>query len=359
EVREIMAELGVRRFQDLIGRSDFLCKQGVINHWKAKNIDLSKILWTPKSLSNDEIYNSSKQDHNLVNLLDQKVIKKSKKVIDGEISSIQINTMIKNTDRSFGAMLSGEIATRYGHKGLNEDSIVINLVGTAGQSFGTFLSKGVTLNLNGEANDYVGKGLSGGRITIKPFDESKLDPDKNIIVGNTVLYGAISGECYFSGVAGERFAVRNSGAIAVVEGTGDHCCEYMTGGIVMVLGDTGINFGAGMSGGIAYVYDENKKFQKRCNFSMVEITQLQESSKPEKRNIFNKYSFLENDKTRIKEMLEKHLSYTNSPKASKILKNFNKEINNFVKVLPIDFKNAIEKTKIEKIESKGSDVWQK
>ncbi len=359
EVREIMAELGVRRFQDLIGRSDFLCKQGVINHWKAENIDLSKILWTPKSLSNDEIYNSSKQDHNLVNLLDQKVIKKSKKVIDGEISSIQINTMIKNTDRSFGAMLSGEIATRYGHKGLNEDSIVINLVGTAGQSFGTFLSKGVTLNLNGEANDYVGKGLSGGRITIKPFDESKLDPDKNIIVGNTVLYGAISGECYFSGVAGERFAVRNSGAIAVVEGTGDHCCEYMTGGIVMVLGDTGINFGAGMSGGIAYVYDENKKFQKRCNFSMVEITQLQESSKLEKRNIFNKYSFLENDKTRIKEMLEKHLSYTNSPKASKILKNFNKEINNFVKVLPIDFKNAIEKTKIEKIESKGSDVWQK
>ena len=163
-------------------------------------------------------------------------------------------------------MLSGEIAKKFGHKGLNEDSITINLSGTAGQSFGTFLSKGVTLNLSGEANDYVGKGLSGGRIIVKPFSNSIITSHRNIIVGNTVLYGAITGECFFSGVAGERFAVRNSGAIAVVEGTGDHCCEYMTGGVIMVLGETGVNFGAGMSGGIAYVYDKEDKFSSKCNF---------------------------------------------------------------------------------------------
>ena len=274
EVREIMAALGVKKFDDLIGRSDFLCKQGAIDHWKAKDIDLTKILWRPSTVSQKENFNSSYQNHDIDNVLDLKVIKEAKDVIKGTKRSIQINKLIKNTDRSFGAMLSGEIAKKFGHKGLNEDSIIINLSGTAGQSFGTFLSKGVTLNLNGEANDYVGKGLSGGRIIVKPFSNSKITSHRNIIIGNTVLYGAIAGECFFSGVAGERFAVRNSGAIAVVEGTGDHCCEYMTGGVIMVLGETGVNFGAGMSGGIAYVYDKEDNFSSNVIFQWLKLKKL-------------------------------------------------------------------------------------
>ena len=262
EVREIMAELGVIRFNDLIGRSDLLSKQSVIDHWKANDIDLKKNTWKPEINNQKENYNSSSQNHDIDRVLDLKIISEVKDILDGRKRGIQINKSISNTDRSFGAMLSGEIAARFGHKGLEEDSIVINLNGTAGQSFGTFLSKGVTLNLNGEANDYVGKGLSGGRIIVSPFKNSKLNPEENIIVGNTVLYGAISGECFFSGIAGERFAVRNSGALAVVEGTGAHGCEYMTGGIIMVLGETGVNFGAGMSGGIAYVYDKNNAFSR-------------------------------------------------------------------------------------------------
>jgi glutamate synthase (NADPH/NADH) large chain len=241
---------------------------------------------------------------------------------------------------------------------LNEDSIVVDLKGTAGQSFGTFLSKGVTLILDGEANDYVGKGLSGGRIVVKPFSKSKIPSNENIIVGNTVLYGAISGECYFSGVAGERFAVRNSGAIAVVEGTGDHCCEYMTGGIIMVLGNTGVNFGAGMSGGIAYVYDNDKSFAKRCNTSMVEIIELNSENPSSSENLFNKQTYLENDEKRIREMLMRHINYTNSQVAKKIIENFSGEIQNFVKVLPLDFKAALKKSKIE-VKKEKDRLWQK
>ena len=197
EVREIMAELGIIRFNDLIGRSDLLSKQSVIDHWKANDIDLKKILWKPEINNQKENYNSSSQNHDIDRVLDLKIISEVRDILDGRKRGIQINKSISNTDRSFGAMLSGEIAARFGHKGLEEDSIVINLNGTAGQSFGTFLSKGVTLNLNGEANDYVGKGLSGGRIIVSPFKNSKLNPEENIIVGNTVLYGAISGECFF------------------------------------------------------------------------------------------------------------------------------------------------------------------
>jgi glutamate synthase (NADPH/NADH) large chain len=255
-------------------------------------------------------------------------------------------------------MLSGVIAKKYGFNGLNEDSIVVDLKGTAGQSFGTFLSKGVTLILDGEANDYVGKGLSGGRIVVKPFSKSKIPSNENIIVGNTVLYGAISGECYFSGVAGERFAVRNSGAIAVVEGTGDHCCEYMTGGIIMVLGNTGVNFGAGMSGGIAYVYDNDKSFAKRCNTSMVEIIELNSENPSSSENLFNKQTYLENDEKRIREMLMRHINYTNSQVAKKIIENFSGEIQNFVKVLPLDFKAALKKSKIE-VKKEKDRLWQK
>ena len=359
EVREIMAALGVKKFDDLIGRSDFLCKQGAIDHWKAKDIDLTKILWRPSTVSQKENFNSSYQNHDIDNVLDLKVIKEAKDVIKGTKRSIQINKLIKNTDRSFGAMLSGEIAKKFGHKGLNEDSIIINLSGTAGQSFGTFLSKGVTLNLNGEANDYVGKGLSGGRIIVKPFSNSKITSHRNIIIGNTVLYGAIAGECFFSGVAGERFAVRNSGAIAVVEGTGDHCCEYMTGGVIMVLGETGVNFGAGMSGGIAYVYDKEDNFSSKCNFSMVETQKIDKGDSDSFNNIFNKFSFLDSDELRIKELLTRHTNYTNSSRSRFILNNFDEEIKYFVKVLPIDFKKAIENKKLEN-SKEGKDVlWEK
>ena len=358
DVRNIMASLGIEKFNDLIGRSDLLLKQDAINHWKAKNIDLSKILWTPKVSDQNQNFNSSSQDHNLATVADKKLIELSNDVLSGSKSSVKISKLIRNIDRSYGAMLSGVIAKKYGFNGLNEDSIVVNLKGTAGQSFGTFLSKGVTLILDGEANDYVGKGLSGGRIVVKPFSKSKIQSNENIIVGNTVLYGAISGECYFSGVAGERFAVRNSGAIAVVEGTGDHCCEYMTGGIIMVLGNTGVNFGAGMSGGIAYVYDNDKSFAKRCNTSMVEIIELNSENPSSSENLFNKQTYLENDEKRIREMLMRHINYTNSQVAKKIIENFSDEIKNFVKVLPLDFKAALKKSKIE-VKKEKDRLWQK
>ena len=358
EVREIMASLGIKKFDDLIGRSDLLIKRDAIEHWKAKNIDLTKILWNPSTDSQAENFNSSSQDHNLGKVADKKLIKEAREVLKGKRPSLKINKLIKNTDRSFGAMLSGEIAKRYGFEGLNDDSIVVNLKGTAGQSFGTFLSKGVTLNLDGEANDYVGKGLSGGRIVIKPFSKSKISSNENIIVGNTVLYGAIAGECFFSGVAGERFAVRNSGAIAVVEGTGDHCCEYMTGGVVMVLGETGVNFGAGMSGGIAYIYDKNGNFDEKCNTSMVEMLKPVGLNSHSSVNIFHKNTYLENDEKRIREMLIRHINYTNSSIAKGIIENFNEEIKNFIKVLPLDFKEALKKVKIKE-NTKKDDLWQK
>ena len=359
EVREIMSELGIEKFEDLIGRSELMTKNKAIEHWKAKNIDLSKILYKPEFESRDEVFNSSEQNHDLDEVLDVKLIHESSPVIEKKISTITINKLVKNTDRSLGAMLSGVIAKKFGHKGLREDSIVINLEGTAGQSLGTFLSSGITISLSGEGNDYVGKGLSGGKIIIRPFKDSTYKPEKNIIVGNTVLYGAISGECYFSGMAGERFAVRNSGAIAVVEGTGDHCCEYMTGGVIMVLGNTGVNFGAGMSGGIAYVYQKEKDFKNKCNMSMVNILGVKKSKHILPEKLFDKYNFLFNDELRIKEMLKKHLNYTGSSVAESILDNFENELQNFVKILPIDFENVLLERISKETDSKVVNLWQK
>ncbi len=359
EVREIMADLGINKFQDLIGRSDFLQKNKAINHWKAKNIDLSKILHTPEYNDPNQIFNSSQQQHSLDEVLDKEIIKEAQQVFEKKISTIEIRKKIRNTDRSFGAMLSGHVAKKFGHKGLREDSIVVNLEGTAGQSFGTFLSAGITLSLSGEGNDYVGKGLSGGKIIIKPFDDTSYESNKNIIIGNTVLYGAISGECYFSGLAGERFAVRNSGAIAVVEGTGDHCCEYMTGGVVMVLGDTGVNFGAGMSGGIAYVYQNKEKFKDKCNLSMVNMTEIKKNKHILPEKLFDKYNFLFNDDLRIKEMLKNHANYTGSLEAKRILENFDEELKNFVKILPIDFENVLTNKIENELDSKVVSLWQK
>ena len=279
EVRHLLARLGVRTLNEIIGRSDRLETRRAIDHWKANGLDFSRIFYTPDIDPEVATYNCETQDHALERALDQMLLKQARFAIEN-VQPVRIEASIRNTHRTVGAMLSGQIARRYGHTGLPEDTILISLKGTAGQSFGAFLSRGVSMELQGDANDYVGKGLSGGRLVIYPPCESSIQAEVNIIVGNTVLYGAISGECYFRGVAGERFAVRNSGAIAVVEGVGDHGCEYMTGGVVVVLGATGRNFAAGMSGGIAYVLDDTGDFSIRCNQSMVALESIQFTDLP-------------------------------------------------------------------------------
>ena len=261
EVRELMARLGFRNFHEMVGHVEKLDMRKAVENWKAKGVDLSRILYPAPAREGVAIYNCEQQDHRLDRAMDIELIELAAPAIQrGE--PVHIARDIRNVHRTVGAMLSGEVAKRYGHAGLPEDTIQISLRGNAGGSFGAFLARGVTLELTGDANDYVGKGLSGGRVVVKPPAEAKREPTENIIVGNTVLYGAIAGEAYFLGVAGERFAVRNSGALAVVEGCGDHGCEYMTGGVVVVLGDTGRNFAAGMSGGVAYVYRSEAAFRK-------------------------------------------------------------------------------------------------
>src|SRR5688500_5778132 len=270
EARALMAQLGIRRFNELIGRSDLLDTRKGIQHWKAKGLDFSKIFYQPQVPADVARYNCEQQDHGLERALDHRLIELAAPALErGE--KVTVEMPIRNINRTVGTMLSGEIARRYGHTGLPDDTIHIRFAGSAGQSLGAFLAKGVTLDLIGDTNDYCGKGLSGGRISVQPSPKFRGEPGENIITGNVVLYGAIAGEAYFRGVGGERFAVRNSGAEAVVEGVGDHACEYMTGGTVVVLGLTGRNFAAGMSGGIAYVLDEDGAFAGRCNPSMVDL----------------------------------------------------------------------------------------
>ncbi len=270
EVRELMAEMGFRRFDEMIGQMQMFDQRKVIEHAKASGLDFSKLFMKPEVPPEVKIFNCEAQDHKIHDIIDRNLIAQSRAAIE-DGAPVRLSFPIRNTDRTVGAMLSGEIAKRYGHEGLPPDTIVTKFKGTAGQSFGAFLARGVTFELEGDANDYVGKGLSGGRIAVRPPAESSIVPEQSIIIGNTVLYGAIAGECYFRGVAGERFAVRNSGAVAVIEGAGDHCCEYMTGGVVVVLGPTGRNFAAGMSGGVAYVLDDDGSFASRCNMAMVEL----------------------------------------------------------------------------------------
>src|SRR5690348_8981024 len=273
ELRAILSMLGFRKVEEMIGRVDKLDMRKAVEHWKAKGIDLSKILYRVQPKPGVAIRNCEVQDHGLERVLDRDLITAAKPAIESG-QAVELERPIRNVDRTVGAMLSGEIAKRYGHAGLPDDTIKVHLKGTAGQSFGAFLARGVTLELKGDANDYVAKGLSGGRVIVRQPEGTKLDPTLNIIVGNTVLYGAIAGEAYFEGVAGERFAVRNSGAVAVVEGTGDHGCEYMTGGVVVVIGKTGRNFAAGMSGGIAYVYDPVGVFESLCNPTLVKLCKI-------------------------------------------------------------------------------------
>jgi glutamate synthase (NADPH/NADH) large chain len=354
ELRQIMAKLGFRTVREMIGRSDKLDMRRAISHWKASKIDLSKILYKPEAGPDVAIYNCEPQDHGLDKALDRTLIQQAKPALE-ERKAVWIETDIHNYNRTFGAMLSGEVAKRYGHIGLPEDTISILAKGIAGQSFGAFLAAGVSVELVGEANDYVGKGLSGGRIVIYPPKDCPIVPEDNIIVGNTVLYGAISGECYFRGVAGERFAVRNSGAVAVVEGVGDHGCEYMTGGCVVVLGSTGRNFAAGMSGGVAYVLDESGDFERRCNLAMVELEPIPAEDEALE-NLDHQGGDLEthglvdimrdmscDDVKRLRNLIERHRRYTGSERAKHILENWSAFAPRFVKVMPVDYRKALEK----------------
>src|SRR5690606_6633036 len=321
-------------------------------HWKAKGLDFERVFYQPEA-EGKAIRWTERQEHPITDVLDRKLIAAAQPALERR-EPVAIDIAIHNTDRSAGAMLSGEVAKRYGHKGLADDTIQVKFTGTAGQSFGAFLARGVSFELQGDGNDYVGKGLSGGRIVIRPPENSKVVPEESIIVGNTVLYGAIEGECYFRGVAGERFAVRNSGAVAVVEGVGDHGCEYMTGGLVVILGKTGRNFAAGMSGGVAYVLDEEGDFAKRCNMAMVDLEPV-----PEEDDILEKLhhhggdlahmgrvdvsgDMTRNDEERLVHLISNHYRFTGSERARTILDNWPEYRAKFRKVMPVEYRRALE-----------------
>jgi glutamate synthase (NADPH/NADH) large chain/glutamate synthase (ferredoxin) len=333
EVRSIMAQLGITHFDELIGRSDLLDARKGLSHWKAQGLDFTKLFYQPRLSGSAVNYHTQTQDHGLDKALDNVLIQKSKPAIEhGE--RIQFMEVARNVNRTVGAMLSGEV-TRHHPEGLPDDTIRIQLEGTGGQSFGAFLARGITLYLIGDANDYTGKGLSGGRVVVRPSIDFRGESSQNIIVGNTVLYGATSGEAFFSGVAGERFAVRLSGATAVVEGTGDHGCEYMTGGTVVVLGQTGRNFAAGMSGGLAYVYDEDGQFHQRCNMAMVALETL-----PDR------------DDALVKKLIEDHHRWTGSRRARDILDHWGSARAKFVKVFPNEYRRALAELEQKKLSVK-------
>jgi glutamate synthase (NADPH/NADH) large chain len=304
EVREIMAQIGIRYFDDLVGRTDLLMQRQV-DHWKARTVDLSAILYQPEEAKRNATHCVESQIHKIDDVLDKTLIEKASPALKLS-EQVSINMPITNADRAVGAMLSSEISRRYGEEGLPDDTIQCTFHGSAGQSFGAFLAKGVTLRLVGDANDYFGKGLSGGRLIVVPPEGSTFKAEENIIVGNTVLYGATSGEAFIRGVAGERFCVRNSGVNAVVEGTGDHCAEYMTGGRIIVLGKVGRNFAAGMSGGIAYVLNVDGNFAYFCNVGMAEL--------------------------------------------SPVLDSWHEYLPRFIKVLPLEYKRVLEETKLQDID---------
>ncbi len=351
EAREIMASMGVRKLDELIGETDFLDTQPLVDHWKARGLDFSRVFYKPQAPKED-MHRTRPQKHPIDDILDRTLIREAAPALESE-KAVVIEAAIRNVDRATGTMLSGEVAKRFGHDGLPDDTITVKLTGTAGQSFGAFLAQGVTLDLVGDANDYVGKGLSGGRIVVRPPAGAAYRPEESIVVGNTVLYGAIQGECYFAGIAGERFAVRNSGAIAVVEGVGDHGCEYMTGGIAVVIGKTGRNFAAGMSGGIAYVLDEDGSFASRCNLSMVELEPV-----PEEDDLMEllhhhggdieshgrvdvSSDMTHHDEERLVTLIQNHVHYTGSARARHILDNWGEFRPKFVKVMPVEYRRAL------------------
>ena len=339
DVREHLAQLGYRSLDEIVGRAELLTRKEVEGSSKLNKVNLSKILYAPGLITDNALRHVKDQDHKIDNVLDVQLIKKSLPALD-LCMPVVINQKITNIDRAVGAMLSGQIAKRYGQVGLPNDTIVANFHGSAGQSFGAFLSKGVYFRLTGESNDYLGKGLSGGKIVVVAPEQSTFKPEENIIAGNTLLYGATSGEVYINGVVGERFCVRNSGAVAVVEGAGDHCCEYMTGGRTIVLGPTGRNFAAGMSGGVAYVLDEKDDFDFYCNMEMVELTLLEDSI----------------DNKELQSYIANHYKYTNSKLAKKILDNWKDYQDKFKKVVPIEYKKVLQEEKMEAINKKIAQV---
>ena len=352
EVRELMAKLGFRSFNEMIGRVDKLDMVRAIEHWKAKGVDLTRLLHQAPAKPGVAIHNCERQDHHLDKALDNELIAAAQPALD-ERAPVRIEREISNVHRTVGAMLSGEVARRYGHAGLPQDTIWVTFRGNAGGSFGAFLARGVTLELYGDANDYVGKGLSGGRVIVRQPPEAQREPTENIIIGNTVLYGAIAGEAYFEGVAGERFAVRNSGAVAVVEGTGDHGCEYMTGGVVVVIGDTGRNFAAGMSGGIAYVWDPKGRFKSLCNLAAVDLeavappdpAEADDPDRPHQRSPSVEDAgmgdLLRFDAARLRILLERHMLFTGSARARALLEDWENAVAGFVKIMPRDYRRAL------------------
>ncbi|TLS75123.1 glutamate synthase large subunit [Mariprofundus erugo] len=358
EAREIMAELGFRTFDEMIGRVDMLDTNEAIKHWKSQGLDLSPIFYQVEA-NGSSVYHTERQDHGLDKLIDNKLIAEAMPALENK-TPVVIETPICNVNRSFGTMLAGEVAKRYGHAGLADDTIAIKARGTAGQSLGAWLTRGISIDLAGEGNDYVGKGLSGGRIAIYPPANSKIVAEENIIVGNTVLFGATEGECYFSGVGGERFAVRNSGAIAVIEGVGDHGCEYMTGGTVVVLGETGRNFAAGMSGGIAYVLDADGTFESRCNMAQValepvaseadalEVLDHQGPDLETHGRVDIKHALSQNDQKILMTLIQRHVHYTNSALGKRILANWSDYLGKFVKVIPVEYRRALAEMEAEK-----------
>ncbi|MDN5346320.1 MAG: glutamate synthase large chain, partial [Petrotoga sp.] len=326
EVREYMANLGFRTFSEMVGRVDKLRQKEIKSHWKAHSIDLSKLLYKPEIKDYSFSQYPKPINNGLSDILDiTKLLPICQNALEnGE--KIEATLAIKNVNRTVGTILGSEIIKRYGEEGLPEDTIKIHFKGSAGQSFGAFIPKGETLILEGDSNDYIAKGLSGGKIIVYPPKDSRFYNEENVIVGNVALYGATSGETYISGLAGERFAVRNSGSTAVVEGVGEHGCEYMTGGKVVILGKTGRNFAAGMSGGIAYVYDKDNSFESKCNKDTVLLEKVED----------------ENEKNEIKELIKKHYKYTSSNVAKNILNNWGKTKERFVKVIPKDYKRMMD-----------------
>ena len=357
ELRELMAQIGIRRLEDLIGRSDLLDMKKGVEHWKAKGLDYSRIFYRPERKLDEPVSHCAVQDHGLDKALDNQLIDLAKPALE-KGKPVKINLPIRNANRTVGAMLSSRVAEKYGFAGLPDDTIHVTLKGTAGQSFAAFLARGVTMDLIGEGNDYVGKGLSGGRIIVRPNPGFMGNTAQNIIVGNTVLYGAIEGEAFFSGVAGERFAVRNSGSTVVVEGVGDHGCEYMTGGTVVVLGMTGRNFAAGMSGGVAYVLDEEGTFESRCNMAQVALEPVEEEIAARKGS--GSGDELEShgkvdvrhlgvaDEVLLKGLIEKHAQFTGSPQARRILDDWAAYRARFVKVMPHEYRRALSEIAAQK-----------
>ena len=325
QVRRYMAQMGFRTFNQMVGRVDMLEARAAADHWKARGLDLSAILHSPEVPARVARRCVEPQDHGLHQALDYKLIEHAREALENG-TPIEIKLPVRNVHRTVGAMLSGEIARRYGSAGLPNDTIRFEFTGSAGQSFGAFLAKGVTLTLEGDANDYVGKGLSGGRLVVFPPRDSTFLPEENILIGNVVLYGATSGEAFFNGMAGERFAVRNSGATAVVEGLGDHGCEYMTKGTVVVLGKCGRNFAAGMSGGIAYVLDERGDFaEKRCNTASVDLEPVVNPR----------------DVDGLHDLIRRHVEFTGSPRGQWVLENWYAMLPRFVKVFPHEYKRVL------------------